>query len=161
MSYLSGYGVEDAKRSRVIRWIVLSVILAAVLGTIGYFSLRDYRERSHVASFLDHLRRGDYRGAYRMWGCTESTPCRDYAFDKFMEDWGPKSPQASVAGAELGKSKWCDSAVIQIVQFPGNQEVQLWVQRDTRTIGFNPWPVTYEPGMLGWLRWTLAPCRAR
>jgi hypothetical protein len=140
-SYLEGYGVGEERREKTIRWIVLSAILFAVLGIGAYFQFRNYREEKQIQAFFDALKRKDYKSAYAMWGCTDAHPCPQYAFDKFMEDWGPKSPHADVASAKVTKTKSCDTGIIQFVEFPGDGEVQLWVERRDKVLGFAPWPV--------------------
>lgn len=141
MSYLEGYGVKDARREKLIKRLLASAAVLLVLGLVLYFQFRNYREEGRIRTFLELLKRQDYKGAYALWGCTDATPCRHYGFDKFMEDWGPKSPQADIERARLGKLKSCDTGIIQVLQFPDNHEVQLWVERRDQFIGFAPWPV--------------------
>ena len=138
---MAGYGAGEERRNKTIRWIILSALLVAILGGIGYFQFRNYQEEKQVTTFLDVLKRGDYKAAYAMWGCTDSQPCPQYAFNKFMEDWGPQSQHANVASAKLAKTKSCDSGIIKIVEFPGHDDVQLWVERRDKVLGFAPWPV--------------------
>ena len=40
-SYLEGYGIEDEKRSKAIRYIILGVLAAIILSVVGYFVLHD------------------------------------------------------------------------------------------------------------------------
>jgi hypothetical protein len=141
MSYLEGYGVKDARREKILKRAFAIVAAVLVLGLVLYFQFRNYREERQIATFLELLKKQDYRGAYALWGCTEAKPCPQYEFDKFMEDWGPKSPQANIDQARLGDTKSCDTGIIQFIQFPDTHEVQLWVQRSDRTIGFAPWPI--------------------
>src|SRR5690242_8049896 len=103
--YLEDYGVEEARRGRLIKRIVISVVVLAVVGGIAHFSLRSYSAKRQVDNFLLALRNKDYQTAYRMWGCTENSPCRDYTFDKFMEDWGPKGQHPEAGSAEIKKTR--------------------------------------------------------
>lgn len=138
---MEGYGAGDERRGKIIRWIVLSVVLAAILGSAGYFQFRNYREEKQIGKFLELLKQQNYQTAYGMWGCTDSHPCPQYAFNKFLEDWGPKSPHSNIESAKLAKTKSCDTGIIQFIQFPGQDDVQLWVERRDRVLGFAPWPV--------------------
>lgn len=138
--YLEGYGEGAERRGKIIRWIILGVIVVGVLTAALYFLLRDRAEKKQLETFLEDLKRKDYRSAYALWGCTDQSPCPQYAFNKFMEDWGPSSPHANADAAKMTKTKSCSTGVIQFVQFPGD-EVQLWVERRSKTIGFAPWPV--------------------
>lgn len=137
--FLEGYGVADARRGRVIKWIILSLIAAAVLGTILYFQFRNFGEERQASLFFKLLKKQDYQAAYRLWGCTPETPCRDYAFEKFLEDWGPKSPHADLSSVKVEKTRSCPAGIIQIVDFGKGEKVNLYVQRKDRTIGFAPW----------------------
>ena len=141
MSYLDTYGVKDARREKIFKRLALAGVIILILGLIAYFQFRNYTEEKQVKTFIELLQRGDYKAAYSLWGCTDSTPCPHYAFEKFMEDWGPSSPQAKIAEAKLATTKSCDSGIIQFLRFPDNHEVLLWVERADKSIGFAPWPI--------------------
>lgn len=140
-SYLQEYGAADQRRGLALKWGIFALLVASVLAIILFFQLRDRSEIQRVEQFLEQLRGGDYRGAYRTWGCTEAEPCTQYSFEAFLEDWGPNSPHAKAAEATLGEKKSCDSGVIQFVRFPGTEDTPLWLERDEPTIGFSPWTV--------------------
>lgn len=141
MSYLEGYGVRDARREKILKWTAAIVFIVVIAGGLLYWKFRNYAEEQQVQAFLTHLRNKDYKSAYALWGCTDAAPCPQYAIDKFMEDWGPQSPQSSIAQATISTTKSCDTGIIQFLQFPDKHEVQLWVERRDRTIGFAPWPI--------------------
>lgn len=146
--YLEHYGAGDAKREKR-RWrIIFSVLGLIVVAGALYFAFRNYREEKQVTIFFDLLKQQNYKVAYEMWGCTEKTPCRDYAFERFQEDWGPKSKHANLGTIKIVKTKSCSSGIIQIVDFGGGEEVNLFVDRKDRVIGFAPWPVC-NPTRLG------------
>ena len=141
-SYLEAYGSREAlraKRVRLIKIVSISVVLAFVVGAILYSSFRNYGEESQVKSFLQLLRNGQYQDAYIMFGCTESTPCPNYPFPKFRDDWGPQSAHADAASASAGDAESCGSGVLVQVVYPHADTVALWVERGSRTIGFAPW----------------------
>jgi hypothetical protein len=138
--YLEGYGAGEETREKRIKWIVIGTVLAAILGTVLYFSFRNFRQESAVNHFLDLLRDRNYPDAYRVWGCTSESPCRDYAYPKFLEDWGPKSPHADVASADIDDSDACGTGVVVDVKFPKAEPVPLFVTGKTNTISFAPWP---------------------
>lgn len=133
-NYLDNYGVVDARRERRTKRILYSVLAIAVVGTALWFLFRNYQEESRVKEFLSLLDRKDYKAAYGLWGCTEATPCRDYKFERFLEDWG------SAGGIQRAKVKSCDKGIIQVLQVKG-QDVNIYVDRQTLVIGFAPWPV--------------------
>jgi hypothetical protein len=138
-SYLEGYGETQARRSRKLRWLIITPIVLIVLGTVLYFKFRDYPEHRRAAQFLEFLQKKDYKAAYALWGCTDQKPCPQYTFDKFMEDWGPTGPFKNPEQAHIAENKGCKGGVISLVRTPGQEDVQLWVDRRTEEIGFAPW----------------------
>src|SRR5579875_833844 len=87
-SYLQQYGVSEEHRNRVIRWIIIGCVAALVLWAILYFALHDRSETNTVKTFLAQVNAHNYRAAYSDWGCTAATPCPNYDFSRFMDDWG-------------------------------------------------------------------------
>ncbi len=140
--YFEQYGAGERRREKVVRWLVISAAILTIATISGYFYLRTYRAERSVSAFLQALRAGDYKNAYRMWGCEQ--PCRDYSFDKFLEDWGPKSEFANASQASIEKARFCNTGVIVTLRSPAGDDVALWYERGNRTLGFSPWPVCVE-----------------
>ena len=94
--------------------------------------------------FLDDLKRHDYKAAYRDWGCAQA--CPDYAFDSFQRDWGPASPFANAEAADIKKARYCNTGgTIVTLAAPKGDQVFLWYQRDSQTLGFAPWEGICSP----------------
>ena len=140
--YLDQYGVGDEKREKLTKIVVLTALAVLVVGGVSFFFLKNYRQESRVKSFFQLLEKHDYKAAYALWGCTEATPCKEYVFNAFMQDWGPQSDHADVTSARIAKSRSCGSGVIITVGYDNNKgkEDKLWVERDNLVIGFSPWP---------------------
>jgi len=138
--FLETYGVKEARREAILKRIALAVVLALVVGSVLYFQFRDYREKKQVQTFLELLEKGDYKAAYALWGCTEENPCRDYSFEKFMQDWGPESGHSSVKKVEIARTRSCEEGIIQTLRF-GDEEVWLYVDRQDHTLAYSPWPI--------------------
>jgi hypothetical protein len=139
MGYLDAYGAGEERRAKIIRTLLLAVLVLAILGGIAWWRFRNWSEDKRAEEFFAKLRAGDYKGAHALWGCTDERPCRDYSFERFMEDWGPKS-QHNVTGMQIADTKSCSAGVIKVLKFPSD-EVHLWIDRQSKTIGFSPWPV--------------------
>jgi hypothetical protein len=137
-SILDNYGAADARRERVVRNVLIAVVSVAVIGGLLWFFFRDFREEARVREFLSLLERKDFPSAYAMWGCSQAKPCRDYSFEKFLQDWGPASDAA--AGVQRAKVKSCNSGIIQVLRIKG-QDVNLYVNRATQELSYSPWPV--------------------
>lgn len=142
-SYLEAYGSSEEQKARrgtlVKRGILLLFGLLIAVG-LAYLLFHNYPEEKQVKGFLDDLRRQDYQAAYQRWGCTGATPCRDYPFQKFMDDWGPKGSHSDVASAHIGMSQSCGTGVILRADYKGAEPVPLWVERGNHVISFAPWP---------------------
>lgn len=138
--FLEEYGVADQRRSKAVRWILGSAVVAVVAATALYFTFRTYPAKRRVQAFLADLGRHDYRAAYRDWGCGDAG-CAGYSFDKFMEDWGPRSPFANASAASIKRTRFCDTGVIVTLADPAGADLPLWYERRDKTLGFAPWPV--------------------
>jgi len=153
--YLANYGAGEEQRERRTRWLLIAAGILLVLVGLYWLTfdtpileryirivqeLKNHREEKQTDLFLDLLRRGDYKGAYALWGCTDARPCRDYSFQNFMEDWGPKSSRIDTGSLHITKSRSCGSGVILTIDSARNQEDKLWVEQTDLTIGFSPWP---------------------
>jgi hypothetical protein len=134
-SYLEEFGVKDAKRERLIKRIVLTLLATVIAGGVLWFLFRNFREESRVKEFIAALERKDYKAAHALWGCTDATPCRDYGMTQFLEDWGEKAGTVTRSSV-----KSCEGGIIQTVTVKG-KETLLYVDRETLLIGFSPWPV--------------------
>src|SRR5262245_38740268 len=95
--YLDNYGVVDAQREKKVRILVASLLTVVIGGSILYFGFRDYAPEHKLKQFMEAVQSKDYKSAYTLWGCTMEAQCRDYSFDKFMEDWGPSGANAKFA----------------------------------------------------------------
>ena len=138
--YLDTYGVKDLRRERRTKRIIIGVVLAAVVGLALFFFLRNFQEKRVVNRFFDALRANNHQEAYRIWGCTPENPCRDYSFEKFMEDWGPGQMYGNAAAARITTVDACGEGVVMTIAFPNAEPFGIWVDRKTRTLGFAPWP---------------------
>jgi hypothetical protein len=142
-SYLEAYGAAEenrAKKVRLVRITAVTLLCALVTGIILYGIFKNYSEEQRLKSFIAQLQKHDYPAAYRMWGCSETQPCPNYTFDRFMEDWGPKSSHADASSAQIGLSQSCGTGVILRIDYKNGEPMPLWVERDTKIISFAPWP---------------------
>ncbi|MBL8177898.1 MAG: hypothetical protein JNK48_24690 [Bryobacterales bacterium] len=136
--YLEGYGVNDAKRERRIKAFVIAIVTVVVVSGSLYAIFRDYKEESTVKRFLEAIQRQDFATAYTYWGCTKESPCRDYPYNKFLEDWGPKGENQALVPAGIYESERCGTGFLAALH-AGNQDVALWVERSTGVLGYAPW----------------------
>ena len=152
--YLAHYGEgQEQREKRIRRWVAAGLIVGGVLGLYlltfktpileRYIRvvqiLKNHAAEKRVDLFLDLLGKQNYKGAYVLWGCTDAKPCRDYPFQNFVEDWGPKGSQAGGERFHTTRSRACGSGVILTVN-SGVREEKLWVEKDDLTVGFSPYP---------------------
>lgn len=136
--YLSTYGVQDSRREKRWKIAIWSILIIASLWISAYFFFRTYFEKKTMDRFLALLKERNYPVAYEMWGCTKDKPCRDYAFEKFLEDWGPGSLWSDPHYAEVAKIRYCGDTVIFNMYIKGD-DVNLVVNKATQELGFAPW----------------------
>ena len=146
-SYLEAYGAAEQQRAHRLHLLKNSSIVLAcllVVGVILYAIFKNYGQERQAKTFVSLLAAHDYPNAYKMWGCTDAHPCPEYPLAKFLEDWGPKSAHADQSSASIkffSGSDSCGSGVVVRIDYTGSVEtVPVWVERDTGTISFSPWP---------------------
>ena len=141
-SYLETYGASEeqhARRIGILKTTAITVISVLILGGILYGIFKNHFEEQQIKTFAARLEAKDFPGAYQLWGCSEAHPCADYPYEKFLEDWGPKSGHAGVT-PDISSSSSCGSGVMIGLTYKGTGEpINLWVERDTKAISFAPW----------------------
>jgi hypothetical protein len=157
--YLDQYGAGEEKRENFIRNTILMALLAIVVLALGYYLFRTFPETRSTKAFLNRLRARDYTGAYTAWGC--ATPCQGYDYNKFLEDWGPKSEGANNPVLRVTDSENCGNGVMVSVKVSPGREENLFVEKGTAGLSFSPVPVCPGKGpwsimihrTIGKLRW--------
>jgi hypothetical protein len=141
-SYLQQYGAGEEQRNRVIKWIILSCIAAAIIVFAAYLIFHNYPEKQVANHFIADVNSRNYQGAYRDWGCTTEHPCPNYDYTRFMQDWGPSSkvtPPWRVQSID-----GCRAFVTINVQAQGSELQSLAVERDNHSLSFAPAPECQE-----------------
>jgi hypothetical protein len=136
-SFMEEYGEGEYRRSRTIRRIVIALFAAGLIGLVGYLFIRNYSEKSLVKRFATHLNAKQFDLAYHTWGCSDTHPCRDYSYERFMQDWGPDKAKSDW---KITDTDGCPTGVIITVNGTGTEPASLWIDRGGNTIGFSPWP---------------------
>lgn len=135
--YLDTYGAGEDRRNQIIKRVAIWAIVAIVVAIAAYLFFENYPEKRVVKHFLAEVNSGNYQGAYQAWGCSATHPCAGYDYDKFMEDWGPKSNRSNWSISEVDG---CRSGVIVTVRASGAEPEPLWVERENKALSFSPWP---------------------
>ncbi len=141
--YLEDYGAGEGKHSRIVRLTLIGLLLAIVLGTAGYFGLRNHSKRQKLDQFIELLEQKDYKAAHALWGCTDATPCRDYDLRRFLRDWGPDSAAKNPGTAHVVTRATCGgvfnvTGILRIYKFDPEYEVSLWVNSEDGNVGYAP-----------------------
>lgn len=141
-TFFQQYGVEEARRNRVIRNILVIVGGIVVVAVAAYLLLYDFAEKRVAKQFLSAINSGQYQAAYEAWGCTSQHPCPNYTFNRFMEDWGPSKKPGSPWS--IASSDSCRSFLTVNVQAAGTELQSLAIQRNDHSLGFAPSPECQE-----------------
>lgn len=136
-SYLDQYGAGEEKRETLIKRLVITVLVIAVFGPLLYYLFKNQHQVGEVNAFLKLVRAKDYKAAYEKWGCTAQTPCPGYAYEKFMEDWGPQSASGPL---RITDTESCNAGVIIAVDLNPQREEKLWADKSTQALSFSPYP---------------------
>ena len=134
--YLENYGAGDERREKIAKTAIIAAVALLVVAGLGYAFFHNYPEERQAKRFFELLQAKNYKEAYALWGCTDATPCRDYAMPEFMKDWGPEQPP--VSGVDVLDAESCGSGVIVDVDAGKAGDKKLWVERDSHTLGFPP-----------------------
>lgn len=118
------------------KWIVLGGVLVVVVGIALYFTFQNLPQERVVKQFFALLADKQYQDAYKLWGCTPEKPCKYYAQDRFLEDWGPNGMYRDATYAQVEYVDSCGDGVVFDVARPGKPEFGLNVDRATNTLGF-------------------------
>jgi hypothetical protein len=140
-SYLQTYGVEEEHHARIVKRVVAACIILLVGVVAGYLLFRNFPERQKAKSFLAKINGRDFKTAYAEWGCTDSEPCPNYDFRRFLEDWNPKNASGPW---KVESTDSCDTFLTVNVQSPGSELQSIAVQRSDHSLGFAPAPECQE-----------------
>jgi hypothetical protein len=143
--YLDHYGAGEARREKVFINILIALAVSAAVGLALLYIFYNFRQEHQVNNFLARLAAKDYKGAYALWGCTDSRPCPNYSFESFMRDWGPAN--GDPAHFKIADSHSCANGVILHVNV-GNEQQTLWVERGNLAMSFSPFPGCPNPKAL-------------
>ncbi|MFL6414437.1 MAG: hypothetical protein ACJ74Y_02065 [Bryobacteraceae bacterium] len=141
-TYLQQYGVEESRRNRNIRIILISAASLVVVAVIAYFVLHNFFEKRVVKEFLGEVNADQYQKAYASWGCTSQHPCPNYDYQRFLDDWA--SPKKKGGPWQIAGTDSCRSFLTVNVQAPGSELQSLAVQRSDKSLGFAPAPECQE-----------------
>ena len=87
--YLEDYGEGEERRGRLIKRLVVALVALLIVGFFSYEFFQNYSEEHLVKQFISEVNAAHYSAAYQTWGCSDAHPCRDYSYQRFLEDWGP------------------------------------------------------------------------
>ncbi len=138
---MEGYGIDEAHREKLRNRVLVALAVLCVAGVSGWFIFRDWSEKKRLDEFFTLMRQQNYQAAYELWGCTRETPCRDYSFDRFLEDWGPEGIHNDPDAFEVVKTRHCSTGIIRTLRYRGKEDVHLFVNREDLVMGFSPWPI--------------------
>lgn len=138
MEYLGGYAGRGVLAERIVKIVLVTVAVAALLVPVYYVFFRNWREELQAKRFFELLMEERFDEAYSMWGCSVEEPCRYYPYDEFLEDWGPDAPYGELTTYALGRSYTQSNGVILRYTINGGDAPPLWIELSPVKINFAP-----------------------
>ena len=138
MEYLGGYASRGVLAERIVKIVLVTVAVAALLTPVYFVFFRNWREELQAKRFLELLMEDRFKEAYSMWGCSVEEPCRYYPYDEFLEDWGPDAPYGELSEYALGRSYTQSNGVILRYTINGADAPPLWIELSPAKISFAP-----------------------
>jgi hypothetical protein len=156
--YLDQYGAGEEQRNKIIFRVIISTVTVVVVGAFSWYLLKNHHQESVVKTFLSAVRKGDYQGAYRAWGCDRASACSGYNYESFLSDWGPNAKSTAEPNQDfrpdpvvlsLTDSESCNNGVLLTVEVNQSRTEKLWVNKtaglaadqNRDAISFAPYPI--------------------
>ena len=145
--YLDQYGAGEERRNRIVARSIIGAIALVIVAALSWYLLKNHHQEGVVKNFISEIKQGNYDAAYQAWGCSVQKPCPGYSQGTLMEDWGGPSkdpsknspPDPTVFG--ITDSESCNNGVLLTVQVNAKREEKLWVDKDSDSINFAPYPI--------------------
>ena len=134
--FLDEYGAGDERRARIVKLILISVAVAAVLLGLLYFFFRNYRQEQAAKRFFNSLEAHNYQAAYDMWVSSDSERV-GYPMAEFMKDWGPQA--MDLHKFTIMDAESCGNSVIVDADLGPAGDKKVWINRQTLELGFGPY----------------------
>jgi hypothetical protein len=134
----------DAKKARLIRNILITVVVVVVVGGIAAFLLWNWPAEHRVNNFLTTIESGDLKKAYGLWNHDpdweqHADQYKSYDFTQFQKDWGPSSDYGIIRSHSIVVAKTVGNGVVMGVDINGGKTpIFLRVDHKAKTIGFSP-----------------------
>ncbi|HEX3438556.1 MAG TPA: hypothetical protein VHT24_17430 [Pseudacidobacterium sp.] len=134
----------DARRARLIRNSIITVLIAVVVLAIGTWWFWDWPAQHRVNRFFVALQSGDLKKAYSIWNNDPNWEQHQdqyklYDFIQFTKDWGPEGDYGVIKSHQIVISKAVGNGVVMGVTINGGKTpIFLRVDRKSRQIGFSP-----------------------
>lgn len=143
---------SEEPRSKLLRWIVSSLMLALLIAGAAWWAFRFYPEKQAAERFFQVLAAGDPARAYQLWHAQPS-----YSYRDFLDDWGPNGfygPVRSyrVVTAQTPRGEGASGVIVVVAvspfqPFPSEEDVtksrrtkqvKIWVEFKDKSLGFPP-----------------------
>lgn len=144
----------DPRPKRRLMWLIGSAIVIAILVWVGWLLFRYQPEKNVVNKLLEAIEAKNFEQAYGIWNADPDWKQHADRYDKytlsqFMLDWGPSSEYGVITAHSIEcateppkKGFKSPSGVIVVVKINNRadpkDEVDLWVQKKDKWIGFSP-----------------------
>ncbi len=145
MTLLDAQQYDPAREHRR-RLLIITVVIAVLVGAWLAYHFRDHAERARVRTFFSDLQKQDYDAAYGVWFHDpdwKQHPAKypNYQFNDFLRDWGSGGEWGLIKSYHVDCSLSPSGGNGVIVQVNVNHRADhayVWVEKSDKTLSFSP-----------------------
>ena len=140
----------DPTETRKRRTLLISGLVALVLVASFLWFFWDWPQEHRINQFFAAIEGGDMPKAFGIWNHDpdwqqHTQQYTAYSYGRFESDWGHASDWGDIKQHKITMSKSVGSGVVVGVEVNGQKTpVFLWVQKNTKTLGFSPVQLSTE-----------------
>ena|SRR5579864_7653284 len=144
----------DPRPRRRLTWLILAAVVVVIAAIAGFYEYPYWRARGVINHFFQAIEAKNFEQAYGIWNADPDWKQHANSYDKytlsqFLLDWGPSSEYGVITTHSIEcmteppkKAFKSPTGVIVVVKINNRadpkDDVDLWVEKQTKTIGFSP-----------------------
>jgi len=144
MTLLDAKQYDDSPARRR-RKIIVTLVIALLVGAWGVYHFRNYPQRAAVTKFFSAVQKQDFESAYGIWfndAGWRQHPQKysNYQFNDFYRDWGPGGEWGLVKSysVDCSLAPGSSGVIVQVTVNGRAEHPYVWVEKSDKTLSFSP-----------------------